>query len=77
MKKEKKTLEKKIEEQCPFTELKESIYYGIYMLTGDDQVSYICSLNGLSANGGKMRTSIPWRSNNALLYGLCKNMSFI
>jgi len=58
MKPEQKNLEKRAEKECPFVETKTSLHYGIYLLVGDDETSYECSIDGGIARGGNLRTSI-------------------
>ena len=48
---------------CPFITVKHSIHYGIYLLAGDDEYSYLCHLNGGPAMGGQQRNSIPGGAN--------------
>ena len=43
---------------CPHTVEKVNSSFGVFALTGDD-LTYHCSVNGSTAKGGEIRTSIP------------------
>ena len=60
MEQDKKSLEKTVEEECPFVRVKNSLHFGIYMLAGEDETSYECSIDGGIARGGDIRRSIPF-----------------
>ena len=44
---------------CPFIRTNESLHSGIYMLAGDDEITYLCGVDGGIARGGQLRRSIP------------------
>ena len=48
------------ENECPFVRRKESSHFGSYALSGDDQISYECSIDGGIARGGNRREVVPF-----------------
>ena len=52
-------LEQIAEGLCPFVRKKESLHFGVYMLAGDDEISYLCGVDGGIARGGEQRVSTP------------------
>ena len=45
---------------CPFVRKKENLHFGVYMLAGDDERTYLCGVDGGIARGGQKRKSIPF-----------------
>jgi len=66
-------IELKVTKNCPFVCEKPGLHQGIYMLAGDDEVSYICGINGSSARGGNQRNSIPGGANTPCSMEYTKN----
>lgn len=60
MKQDQQNLEKTVEKECPFVKIKRSLHFGVYMLTGDDEVSYECSIDRGIARGGNIRRCVPF-----------------
>ena len=59
MEQDQKKLEKTVESECPFTRVRTSLHFGIYMLAGEDKISYHCGIDGGISRGGNIRRSIP------------------
>lgn len=55
-----KNIESKLNmKECPFVKMIKSLHFGVYMLAGNDEISYICSVDNGTAKGGEQRISIP------------------